>query len=125
MNLKQILLPAAILLASSAWADLPPPDTSGCSGQQANASCETDDKKSGTCQTSKCSRLDYSQGTPPGTIEYDCLKCAASPASPGPSAPASTDTGKARAGCAAAPGVPLALAALLAGGLIRGKRRRA
>ncbi|HYH99585.1 hypothetical protein [Hyalangium sp.] len=121
--MKRLLLPAALLLSSAAWADLPPPDASGCSGKQANASCETDDQKAGACQQSKCWRNDYSKGPPPTAVEYDCLTCVASSPPPDTKSPAAEAGGQSTSSCAAAPATPLFLAALLAGWLIRGKRR--
>lgn len=64
-----------LLLAAPASADVPPANTTGCSSRKAGDACETDDKKSGTCRDSTCSRLDYSQGTPPKSVEAACLKC--------------------------------------------------
>jgi uncharacterized protein (TIGR03382 family) len=111
--MKRLLLSAALLLASASWADIPPPDTATCGDKQAVATCETDEGKSGTCQQSKCSRLDYSNGTPPTSVEYDCLKCAADTAKPSGN------------GCSAVPGAPLAATALLAGWLSRRRSRGA
>ncbi|WP_224241019.1 hypothetical protein [Hyalangium gracile] len=111
--MKRLLLTATLVLSSVAWADVPPADTAGCSGKQESASCQTDASKDGTCQTSKCWRNDYSNGPPPKSVEYDCLKCVVSP------------PGAKSGGCAAAPGAPLALAALLAGWWTRNPRRRA
>lgn len=54
-----------------ASADVVPPEVWECNNLDAGAPCA-----SGTCQPSTCSRLDYSQGTPPvGTVQYACLKC--------------------------------------------------
>ncbi len=41
----------------------------------AGDACQKDDGSNGTCTTSMCTKLDYSDGSPPGTIEYECLIC--------------------------------------------------
>lgn len=69
------LLAALLLLADPARADVPPPNTEDCSDKAAGDACETDDGAKGGCVKSTCSRLDYSQGTPPGSVEYECLIC--------------------------------------------------
>lgn len=74
---------ALVALLTVAHADVPPADTEGCSGKAAGDACQTDAGEDGGCVTSTCSRLDYSNGTPPGSVEYECLLCdtAAKPAS--------------------------------------------
>lgn len=59
----------------SAWADVAPPNTSDCRTKKEGDSCQTDDKQTGSCQKSTCQRLDYSDGTPPSTVSYECLIC--------------------------------------------------
>jgi len=71
----RLLLLTLALFASSARADVPPPNTTGCSTKKAGDACDTDDSKKGACKEATCSRLDYSQGTPPRSIEVPCLKC--------------------------------------------------
>lgn len=66
------------LLVSSAFADIPPSDLEGCEGRAAGASCKTDAGKSGACVDTTCSKLDYSNGTPPSSVNYDCRLCDAS-----------------------------------------------
>jgi hypothetical protein len=66
---KGLLLLAAITLASTARADIPPPNMEGCHGKQAGAKCTTDSQRDGTCKQERCSRLDYSNGEPPGSVE--------------------------------------------------------
>lgn len=84
------LLAASILVACMAFGgparadEAPPPSYYSCSGKAVGAVCEADEGP-GTCVASTCSRLDYSQGTPPRTIQSDCLKCrkgSAAPAAP-------------------------------------------
>lgn len=62
------------VVASVALADVPPADISGCSNKKAGDACQTDDKKSGGCKSTTCSRVDATQ-TPPTTVEYACVKC--------------------------------------------------
>lgn len=104
--------------ASLAWADVPPPDLGGCQGKEAGASCERDDRSAGTCAKATCTRNDYSEGPPPKTVEYECLKCQASAAPPAVDAGA-TEAPKKSDSCAAVPGL-----SLLALGAWLGRRRR-
>ena len=73
-----------VVLARVAWADIPPPDSSGCRDTTAGASCKRDDGSDGTCATSTCSRNDYSNGPPPKRVSYDCLKCLTAVVAPAP-----------------------------------------
>jgi hypothetical protein len=68
----------SLAVARPAFADLPPPDTSGCNMKVAGDTCQKDDMSAGTCMTKTCSKLDYSDGSPPGTIDYECLVCTSS-----------------------------------------------
>jgi len=78
--MKRFLVTAVLAIASSSWADIPPPNLEACTGSRAGASCVTEDGEAGTCQKSKCSRLDYSKGFPPRVVQYDCMMCVASAA---------------------------------------------
>jgi hypothetical protein len=99
--MRLLLLLAVMGFATAALADVPPPDVSDCQSKAAGDACKTDGSQSGACQKQTCSRLDYSDGSPPSTVQYDCLKCVAG------AAPAKSG------GCAAAPGAALAALALL------------
>lgn len=104
-----------LLSAALAWADVPPPDVAGCQGKQAGDACERDDRSAGTCAKATCSRNDYSEGPPPKTVDYECLKCAAA------AAPSQKASGAPRSSnCAAAPG----LALLAVAGWLAARRRR-
>jgi hypothetical protein len=72
------------LFAGVAWADIPPSDTSGCGGKTAGESCKKDDGSEGSCVKSTCSRNDYSNGPPPTSVQYECLKCGAAVAATAP-----------------------------------------
>lgn len=97
------------LASAAAWADVPPADVSGCNGKTAGDACKRDDGGDGTCASSKCGKLDYSEGVPPKSVEYDCMKCEVK-AAPAPKPPEEKKTS-----CAAVPGEALlALGALLA-----------
>ncbi len=67
-------LAACFFFAGNAHADVIPPDVTACEKKAVGDSCTTDGK-TGTCQQSKCTKLDYSDGTPPTSKEYDCTKC--------------------------------------------------
>lgn len=70
-----LALLAALALPAPARADeAPPPSFFSCQGKKAGDACEGDNGP-GKCVAEKCSRLDYSQGTPPRAVESDCLKC--------------------------------------------------
>lgn len=63
-------------------ADLPPPEPeSVCANAKADDPCALSDGQSGRCVDATCSKLDYSQGTPPQSVEYSCLRCDAVAAS--------------------------------------------
>jgi hypothetical protein len=71
-----------LLLAPVASADVAPPNIGGCSSKKAGDTCKTDRNVGGVCTTSRCSKLDYSQGIPPSSINYDCLLCQEGAAEP-------------------------------------------
>jgi hypothetical protein len=136
MNPQRLLLLTALALSSIARADIAPPDLAQCADEQAGAKCTTDSGRDGTCQQLKCSRLDYSNGVPPDSVEYDCLQCVVSAPRPPPSSsPASAEFLSATAptpapatkamSCTAMPGMSLALTVLVAGWLSRRKSRGA
>jgi hypothetical protein len=97
------------LLSGIAHADVIPPDVADCSSKKAGDACMLSmESKPGVCQESTCSRLDYSQGTPPkGSIEYPCLRCtpgaANTPASTNTTAPAKVDPPTKTKGCTVDP----------------------
>ena len=80
------LAPTALLLPHTASADVPSPELEACGGKATGDACN-DGNHNGTCQPGKCSRLDYSKGTPPGSVEFDCVKCTPGPAPAAPAAP--------------------------------------
>ena len=67
-----------LLLAAPAFADAIPMDRAVCDGKAAGDRCQVGEE-SGVCATSTCSRLDYSQGIPPRSVEYECLVCGPPP----------------------------------------------
>jgi hypothetical protein len=89
---------ASSLLPRAARADLMPMDLAACASKAAGDACE-DGGTVGTCQPDKCSRLDYSNGTPPSLLEYDCIKCVpgAAPATTPPAEPTPSPTANAPA----------------------------
>lgn len=81
-SLSLVLLAGLVLVPALARADVPPPPSiASCEGATAGAACQLDAGGAGQCAPWKCSRLDYSQGTPPNSVEYDCFRCAAAVAS--------------------------------------------
>ncbi len=82
-RLPMVLLFASLALPWPARADAPPPlENIVCDGKKVGDICEAEGTR-GTCIADTCSRLDYSQGTPPTSVHYDCLRC-----QPGAAAPA-------------------------------------
>jgi hypothetical protein len=90
---------AALVAASPALADVPPPDTQGCDGKVAGNACNTDESVAGACKDSTCTVLDYSMGTPPVTKDVPCLVCddALQPTNPPPKSGCSIGTASAGA----------------------------
>jgi len=139
-----LALATSLLLPQAARANIPPEEPDACVGKAKGDAC-TNRLRPGTCKPAKCSKLDDSKGTPPLSVEYDCLQCdpapppdlvmqnpplaptpAAAPtpvATPTPAAtPASPDP-KAAGGCAiAGDGGGMALALLLVFGYRRSRR---
>src|SRR6185503_11422828 len=73
-----VVVPAASLaMAPAALADVPPPDTQSCSNKQTGDACNTDDGRAGKCTDATCTKLDYSDGSPPTSVSYACKKCVA------------------------------------------------
>ncbi len=99
-----------VMMAGAAWADVPPADSIGCRDKKAGESCKRDDGSAGVCATSTCSRNDYSEGPPPKTVTYECLKCSAPP--PG-AAKKNGDAPGTSQSCATVPGSTLFLLACL------------
>lgn len=103
-----LALGSSLLLSRSARADIPPPELEACGGKAKGDACQGPGG-AGTCQAGTCSRLDYSKGTPPSSVDYDCVKCMAGAPAPAPKpTPAATPTpapsapppGPKAAGCA-------------------------
>ena len=114
-----LLALASLLLAAPALADVPPPNTQSCQQAQEGAACKTDDGVAGACQKQTCSRLDYSNGTPPTSKSYDCLVCVAgSPSSGDAGAGTGSKCSVSAPGRAAGTRAPAALLALLGATLL-------
>ena len=90
-----------VLLAGSAWADVAPADSSGCRDKTQGVSCTRDDGTTGTCAKATCSKNDYSNGVPPKSVTYECLKCGSTLAAAPDPAPAPAPAKK--SSCAAVP----------------------
>ncbi len=76
---------------STAYADLVAPGAHACDDKPLGGTCEMPLGGKGVCKQTTCSKLDYSQGTPPKTKEYSCLRCLPAPAKPAPPKDAGTD----------------------------------
>lgn len=97
------LLASVLAGAREAAADLQPPEENMvCSGKKAGDACSTASVAKGRCVADTCSRLDYSKGTPPDTVSYECQRC--TPASDPPASPAS-EAKPASKGCAIDPAI--------------------
>ncbi|MCY0990664.1 MYXO-CTERM sorting domain-containing protein [Nannocystis sp. ILAH1] len=106
-RLSLVVLAGLVLAPALASADVPPPPSiASCQGATAGAACELDAGGAGQCAPWKCSRLDYSQGSPPSSVEYDCFRCAAASEAKAPEKPADTKSAPPAAeakGCAVDP----------------------
>lgn len=82
-----------LLVPARSRADLPPPAIqTACDRSTAGAACEHPSGQPAQCVAAKCSKLDYSQGTPPRSIEHDCLQCQPGAAATPDPAPAPAPT---------------------------------
>lgn len=93
-NLRAMFAAALLvgaLLPLTATADLIPPDADACDGKSAGDPCQINGVEDGLCTTSTCSKLDYTDGTPPKSVEYECLRC--EPAESEPSTNSGTTSG--------------------------------
>lgn len=98
-----LALASSLLLPSAARADIPPMGLKACEGKAKGDACKDEGGQAGTCQPDKCSKLDYSKGTPPSSVEWDCIRCM-----PGAAEPAGAATPAAPAATPAAPAAPAA-----------------
>lgn len=91
-----ILFASFLASPGVARADAIAPDEASCTGKAAGDACVTEGAD-GHCAAKKCNRLDYSDGSPPGTKVVDCLVCVtggvADAASPADAATNGTDGG--------------------------------
>lgn len=51
------------------------PDEAACQGKQSGEACSLVNGSAGSCGPGTCSRLDYSQGSPPRASEEPCTVC--------------------------------------------------
>lgn len=72
--LPYIVAATASLVTTVAWADVIDPTEDACGGKQAGDACDLEGGK-GVCRAQTCGRLDYSDGVPPKTKNYECLRC--------------------------------------------------
>jgi MYXO-CTERM domain-containing protein len=79
----------AALGAAPVHADLIDPGEEACGGKEEGDECDLEGGQgSGVCAKQTCSKLDYSEGTPPKSKDYDCLRCQPGEPEPAPDAKA-------------------------------------
>lgn len=79
--------PAVASAAPSVGGPSVGPQEEACKGRAAGDACTLPNRQLGTCASSTCNRLDYSQGSPPRAIEAECLVCEAGGANAGEPSP--------------------------------------
>ena len=62
------------LVPDAARADVIDPNAEACGSKNEGDACKVDGED-GSCVPSTCFRNDYSDGTPPKSVSYDCLMC--------------------------------------------------
>lgn len=79
MGMRKLILTlglfATLAFSAPARADVPPPNFEGCMGKVAGDACQKDDMSAGSCESQTCTKLDYSMGTPPKSVDYPCVLC--------------------------------------------------
>jgi hypothetical protein len=78
---------SALVIDGPAHASIQSPPEEACAGKAVDDACTLPSGESGACKAEKCNELDYSQGSPPQSVEVDCIVCvagAAPPPGPGP-----------------------------------------
>jgi len=58
------------------------PQEEACKDRAVGDACTLPNRQLGTCASSTCNRLDYSQGSPPRSVEEACVVCQAGAAQP-------------------------------------------
>lgn len=140
------LLALALVFAPRDAAAQPPaagPDEAACEGKASGDACTLINGQAGACGPGTCARLDYSQGSPPKSVEEPCTVCkvgapplgsseTSTTSGPAEAKPASDegddDPPKSTSRCSVidrSPARDLALASLLVLGLVAWRRRRA
>lgn len=72
------LLALALVFAPRDAAAQPPaagPDEAACEGKASGDACTLINGQAGACGPGTCARLDYSQGSPPKSVEEPCTVC--------------------------------------------------
>jgi hypothetical protein len=70
---------ALVLLGSSAWAAMDPPNTAGCREKFDQVACRTDQDEKGTCINQMINTPDFSQPGPPKFKMMPTMVCVAAP----------------------------------------------
>ena len=77
-----LVLGLTLAVPSLAHADLVAPGANECNDKPLGGACQIFGGGQGVCRKTTCSKLDYSQGVPPKSKEYDCVRCL--PGTPAP-----------------------------------------
>ncbi len=71
----RLALSLSLCLASAAFADIAPDNSTQCRGKAAGAACTNDDGAPGVCVEQTVMRPDYSEGPPPKPRPVKMLLC--------------------------------------------------
>ena len=75
---RWLMMTALVLVASPAWADIPPPDTSSCRDAPVGKRCTLErGGGEGTCQHSTCGHNRLGPDHKVVYSSYDCMRCVA------------------------------------------------
>jgi MYXO-CTERM domain-containing protein len=122
--MKRLLALSALSLAlvggaSTARADVAPPDSTECTNKVAGDACTDDDMKVGACVSQTCTGLSYGGDAGPMGTSYACLICVAG------AAPISSSGGCSLPAAPAGDGSWMVAVAALVLPLLRRRRREA
>jgi hypothetical protein len=103
LGLSALAFGLVLAVAGTARADVPPPNSTECTSLQPGDACMTDSSQPGICTSSTCSKLDYSDGSPPGTVTYACVLCDPTDGGSGSSSGSGTGSGSSSSGSGSTP----------------------
>jgi MYXO-CTERM domain-containing protein len=91
MTMLGLALAMTVPIDAAAQSPAAGPDEAACQGKQDGDACTLINGTAGACGPGTCSRLDYSQGSPPKATEEPCTVCVAG-AAPNPPPLGTTET---------------------------------